>query len=370
MPKVAPTAVRIQNSTDIRFRNLHTNAESGYSVCDENGCAPYLRASKYPYENAITDVTRNVEYREREFAVLDIADRMPVATPPAPLPGASAVEKIADGFASISGAATAPDGSLYFVERRFQRIYRFTREKGLEIVRDLPLDPVNLAIDKSGNVMVLSPQGPDVTVYAFRPEDPIDKVTFIPPTPAKARDGLTVALPGNIWKNDAEFQDQLDHDTYRFPTLTEQFVKAMGTPKAREYVSPDGSLVLPAFRAFRQGDWRFSDTMDALGFVTAKQGERVFLTNASENRTYNGQIGPGGTVTDLRVFARRGGESVAVGPDGRVFVANGQVFVYGPDGSELTRIDVPERPIQLIFGGKDRRTLYILCHHALYAVVI
>jgi len=315
-------------------------------------------------------VTRNVQYREREFAVLDIIDKMPVAARPAPLPGASGVEKIADGFFSISGAATAPDGSLYFVERRFQRIYRFTREQGLEIVRDNPLDPVNLAIDKSGNVMVLSPQGPEVSVYAFKPGDPVDKVAFIQPTPAKSWDGVTVALPGNIWKNDAEFQDQLDHDTYRYPTLTEQFAKGMATPKAREYVSPDGSLVLPAFRAFRQGDWRFSDTMDALGFVTAKQGERVFLTNESEDRTYNGLVGPNGTVTDLKVFANRGGESVAVGPDGKVFVANGQVFVYAADGSELTRIDVPERPIQLIFGGKDKRTLYILCHHALYAVAV
>jgi len=370
MPKVAPTAVRIQNSSDIRFRNLHTNAESGYSICDENGCAPYLRASKYPYENAITDVTRHVQYREREFAVLDITDKMPVSAPPAPLPGVGAVEKIADGFASISGAATAPDGTLYFVERRTQRIYRFTPERGIEIVRDNPLDPVNLAIDKSGDIMVLSPQGPDVTVYSFKPDEPADKVTFIPPTPAKSQEGVTVALPGNVWKNDAEFQDQLDHDTYRFPTLAEQFAKGMATPKAREYVSPDGSLVLPAFRAFRQGDWRFSDTMDALGFVTAKQGERVFLTNESEDRTFNGLVGPGGTVTDLKVFATRGGESVAVGPDGKVFVANGQIFVYAPDGKELTRIDVPERPIQLVFGGKGKRTLYIFCQHALYSITV
>jgi hypothetical protein len=283
--KPAATAVRIQNSTDIRFRNLHTNAESGYSICDENGCSPYLRASKFPYEDAITDVTRKATVREREFAVLDITDKMPVATPPAPLPGAGAVEKIADGFYSISGAATAPDGALYFVEHRFQRIYRWTRDKGLEIVRDASLDPVNLAIDKSGNVMALSPQGPEVTVYTFKPDEPHGTFEIIPPTLAKPHDGVTVALPGNVWKNDAEFQDQLDHTTYRFPTLAEQFAKGMATPKTREYVSPDGSLVLPAFRAFRQGNWRFSDTLDALGFVTAKEGERVFLTNESEDRT-------------------------------------------------------------------------------------
>jgi sugar lactone lactonase YvrE len=57
-----------------------------------------------------------------------------------------------------------------------------------------------------------------------------------------------------------------------------------------------------------------------------------------------------------------------VGPDGRVYVANGQVFVYAPDGREVGRIDVPERPLQLIFGGSDKNTLFILAHHALFAV--
>jgi sugar lactone lactonase YvrE len=71
-------------------------------------------------------------------------------------------------------------------------------------------------------------------------------------------------------------------------------------------------------------------------------------------------------VTDLKPFANRGGESVAVDPEGRVYVANGQVFVYAPDGRELGRIDVPERPIGLAFGGPDRRTLYVLSPHSLF----
>jgi sugar lactone lactonase YvrE len=73
------------------------------------------------------------------------------------------------------------------------------------------------------------------------------------------------------------------------------------------------------------------------------------------------------TSSDLKPFAARGGESVAVGADGRVFVANGQVFVYAANGAEIGRIDVPARPLQLLFGGADGRTLFILTHHALYA---
>ena len=52
---------------------------------------------------------------------------------------------------------------------------------------------------------------------------------------------------------------------------------------------------------------------------------------------------------------------------GRVYVANGQVFVYAPDGKPIGRIDVPERPLQLLFGGPDGKTLFMLSHHGLYA---
>jgi hypothetical protein len=34
----------------------------------------------------------------------------------------------------------------------------------------------------------------------------------------------------------------------------------------------------------------------------------------------------------------------------------------------IGRIDVPQRPIGLVFGGPARRTLFILTHHTLYAL--
>ena len=58
---------------------------------------------------------------------------------------------------------------------------------------------------------------------------------------------------------------------------------------------------------------------------------------------------------------------LALGPDGKVYLANGQVLVYSADGKPAGRIDVPERPLQLLFGGADGHTLFILTHHALYA---
>nr|WP_295105900.1 glycosyl hydrolase family 28-related protein [uncultured Caulobacter sp.] len=363
----AEAAVKLFNSTDIRFRNVHINAESGIALCDKVGCGTYLRASKYPFENAIQDKTSKLEVREREFAVLDVKGDQP-----APAPADPRVKKLETGFWSISGATTGADGALYFVEKRFQRIYRWTAAKGLEIVRDASLDPTNLAMDASGKLLVVSSLGPQGAVYSIDPGGPHDAMTMIAPTAVTSRGKGKTLLPVNWWNN-GEFRDQYDPAKGEFTTLAQMFARDVGMPKAQEYVSPDGSVSLPAFRVWQQGPpdhvgWRWSDSLQANGLIGGAVGERLFFTNGSENKTYSGQVGPGGTLTDLKIFANRGGESVAVDGQGRVFVANGQIFQYAPDGSLTGRIDVPERPLQLIFGGEGGKTLFVLTHHSLYAV--
>lgn len=373
-----PTAVRIYNSSDIHFRNVHVNAESGYGICDNNGCGTFLRVSKFPYENAIEDVTHHLEVREREFAVLDVSGDPQQLAPPdasAVLAPGSAVKKLEDGFFSISGAAVDAAGKLYFVDHHSQRIYSWSKKEGLAIERDNPLDPVNLAFDKSGNLLVLSSAGPESTVYTFHPGSSAEELSVPTPQPAQPHEGASVILPVNWWNN-GEFKDQLNLDTMRFTTLAEMFAADATTPKARDYVSADGSVLLPAGRVFQQGPatnisgWRFSDNLDTYGFVVARPGQSVYVSSESEDVTYRATVNADGTLADLKPFAQRGGESVAVGSHGNVYVANGQVFVYSPGGRQIAQIDVPERPLQLIFGGADRKTLFILSHHALFAVAV
>ncbi len=369
--KAKPAAVTLYNSRNIRFRNVHVNAESGLGTCDENGCATYLRANKFPYENAIVDVPSGLQVREREFAMLDVGSKLPAVPPPTRI-GESVVEKLAGGFDALGGAVTTPDGTLYFVDRTQQRIFRWDEARGLGIERDNTLDAINLAADQSGNLLVLSALGRNGTVYSFRPGSPETELTVLPATPARPLGEARIALPGNWWNN-GEFKDQLDTKTLQFPTLAEMFARDVAVPAAQQYVSTDGSIVLPAYRVFQQGpaDFRarrFSPMLDTYGFVAGQPGGRVHVSNASEARTYSALVTPTGALTDLKVFADRGGESVATHPDGRVFIANGQIFVHDKDGREIGRIDMPERPIQLVFGGADGRTLFMLAHGGLYRV--
>jgi hypothetical protein len=370
-----PYAVRVYDSSNIRFRNIHVDNNSAASQCDQSGCRQYTRSSKVPFETCIFDATLHAEVRDSEFAWLDISGKPVPSTPrrPSPVlePGAT-VEKLLSGFYNISGAAVDPSGQLYFVDAHQQRIYRWSPEtKDLRIVRDNPLEPVNLAFDKAGNLIVVSSGGKGMTVYSFRPDGPEDQIAVLEPEPSADRPGMTAILPVNYFVN-GDFTNTLSTATYEYVSLEQMFTKVVSTRKPYQYISPDRSLFIPAEDAFVQGQpyfgYKFAYILQAFGLVKAVPGKPFYVTNESEQRTYTGSVNTDGTLSGLRVFAEQGGENLTQDSQGNVYLAAGQVFVYSPAGKLIDTIPVPERPLDLVFGGKDRRTLFILTQSSLYAV--
>ena len=90
-----PWAVKVSNSKNIRFRNVH---------CYSN--------SKVSFDAAIFDQTHNLEIRQREFAWLTLSGNAPVSRPAS----TAKVEKLAGGFYNISGGAVAPNGDFYIAD--------------------------------------------------------------------------------------------------------------------------------------------------------------------------------------------------------------------------------------------------------------
>jgi sugar lactone lactonase YvrE len=91
------------------------------------------------------------------------------------------------------------------------------------------------------------------------------------------------------------------------------------------------------------------------------------MSDEGQKETYAATVNPDGSLAQVRRFANRGGESIAVSPDGKIYIAAGRIYVYRPDSTPAGEIDVPERPTSIVFGGKDSRTLFILARTSLYA---
>jgi hypothetical protein len=337
-----PYAVRVTHSQDVRFRNLHVYSDS-----------------KASFDNSVFDQSHHAEIRFREVGSLTLSGRDPAPQEPQTstivAPGAK-VEKLTDGFFNISGATVDSAGQLYFVDAHWQRIYRWSPEThDLDIVRDNPLDPVNLAFDKAGDLMVVSYSG-DGTVYTFKPDSPSDQVTLLKAQPAASRPGMTAVIPVDHWRSENDF------------------IQGVPVRKAYQYISPDGTTFIPAGEDFTTGalyyGTKMSDVLRGFGLGKAVFGHPFYVTDESEQKTYSANVSDDGTLTDVKLFAQQGGESVATDAAGNVYIAAGQIFVYKPNGDLIDTINVPKRPIDIMFGGKDGRTLFILARTALYSVQI
>ena len=325
-----PYAVRVAHSHDVTFRNLHIDSDS-----------------KVSFNDAVFDQDMDTATRFRELGSLSI--------PPAAAAHVSVgkLESLATGFYNISGATSDAAGNLYFIDPSKQKIYRYSEASGVEILRDAPLDAANLAIDTSGNLMVISYAGKG-TVYSFKPSDPLAELIVLKPQPTTALSGKTPYLPNDNW---ALRRSVLNPELFKRPF---------------QYISPDGSTFIPAGTDFVEGQLyygtKMSDVLRSFSLAKATPGKPFYLTDEEEHKTYSVTVAADGTMSDPKLFAERGGESVVSGPDGNVYIAAGEVFVYSPAGKLLRTIQTPERPIDLIFGGKAHRALYVLARTSLYEV--
>ena len=372
-----PYAIRISHSRNIRFRNLHVDNNSAIGSCDDHGehCRQLVRAGKVGFANSIVDQTTHAEVRDREFAYLDISGNpapAETAKPSSVLASGAIVRKVSSGFFNLCGGTSDADGNLYFADPYMQRIYKWApRTNDLTLVRDDPLDPVNLTFDKSADLIVVSSGGMTETVYSFRPGTPEDQITVLERRPAQARPGLTAALPVDYWVN-GDFRNTLSTETYEYITLDEMFRSKMSTAKPYQYISLDGSVYIPANEVFVQGEpyfgYKWADILMATGLVKAVPGQTFYVTNEADEKTYSAQMNEDGSLSKVKVFAYQGGESLAQDKTGHVYMAAGQIYVYDSAGKMIDVIKVPERPTDLVFGGPDRRTLFILSHHSIYSV--
>lgn len=323
-----PNAITVSESSDIRIRNLHVNSNA-----------------KVSFDNSVLDATHHEEVRAREFANLDLGgvpSSAPVLTPAMIAPHAE-VEKLAIGFFSAGGGAVDGNGRLYFVDTHWQRIYRWDdSSREAVLVSADSLEPENLAFDRAGNLLVVSRNGAG-KVYTFRPDAPPDAVSLLAP-----EKGNGEYLPSAVFA-----------------------MRGFATERPLHYGSADAGGGISAGEDFVNGhmEWgtKMADLLRTFGLQKAVPGKPFYVTSESEQRTFKGTVSPTGSLSDLKLFTEAGGESVTQDVHGNVYIAAGQILIYSPEGKLQGKIDVPERPINLVFGGADRKTLFILTHHSLYA---
>lgn len=369
--------VRIEHSNHISFANLYLyrtiRLESPFSfgVLTNNvqdiefyGIHVYS-PTKFSYNNTIYDQPLHAEVREREIARLTISGNHPTKNSRDLQEKNLQVEKVAGGFEFIDGATVDNDGNVFFVDSRWHHIYRWSPEKQqLDLLRDTPISPVALAFDLSGNLLVTTKSG---AMVSFHPDNRNEDLQVLQLVPANAHHGKIAILPGHLWRDEHDFLNITTYSEENPPMTYSSFTryqsyrslsKVEADPLRYHFISPDGTTFIP----------QHQDLVRAFSLRKAVPGQSFYMADEFGQKTYKFIVNPNGSLSNPELFTEQGELDVAVDADGNVYIPAGQIYVYNQSGQQIGIIYVPERPTNVVFGGKSRDMLFIASRSSLFKI--
>jgi len=260
-------------------------------------------------------------------------------------PGAEVVQ-LATGFKFTEGPAVDAEGNIFFTDQPNNRIHKWSIDGQISLFHESPqranglyfasdgkllacadLHSRLIAIDKSGTIEVL------VDHYQ-----------------QKRLNG-----PNDLWpdpKGGIYFTDPYYQRNYWERTTSEQDGEHV------YYLTPDRQQLL------RVAD----DLVQPNGIIGTPDGTKLYVADIRAGKTYAFQIHQDGTLRNKQLFAPEGSDGMTIDKNGNVYLTNKAVSVFDSRGNKIGEIQVPERPSNVCFGGKNRTTLFITARTSLYAI--
>lgn len=350
-----PYSVRTWNCRDIEFLNVHNFAQV-----------------KFTTDLPFYDINNDLEVRPWEFTRLYITGQEARKTPLTNEKGK--VERLATGFEFAEGITRDSKGNIYFCEQHKRRIYKWSVETNkVSMVADFPWEPLSLGCDTKDHLLVVfkynpqpgykingiqetAPALPDAAgtsfsrwgnsgfatlVYSIQANNPEETIQLLPRVPMGSVKNVVKALyPSNRWR-----------DYHDFNTVS------VRTPE-NCFVAPDGVTIIPECYDLA----RSSSVLEAL------PGKPFYTADEYDRRMVKMEVSVDGQLSNLKYFVEQAEFGSAVDSHGNVYVADGQISIFDKNGNKTGKIEVPERPSSIQFGGKDGNTLFITARSSLYSI--
>lgn len=124
------------------------------------------------------------------------------------------------------------------------------------------------------------------------------------------------------------------------------------------YITPSGEKVIRVI----------DDMVRPNGLIGTPDGKTLYVTDHGGGKTFQYSINEDGTLSEKTLFVERGSDGMAIDEKGNIYLTTDAVEVYSPEGKLVEKIEIPERPANVTFGGKDNKMLFVTARTSLYAI--
>jgi gluconolactonase len=266
-------------------------------------------------------------------------------------PGAK-IEKLWSEGEFTEGGALAGDGAILFSDIG-DRIMRFDPETGRTTIFREPSGRANgLIFDSVGRLVVAE----GANTGGGRRVSITDKEGHVR-TLADSYQGKRFNSPNDVAVDD---QDRVYVSDPRYVGSEPRELDFEGVFR----IDPDGTVTRLETTAGKPN-----------GLVVSPDSKTLYVADNGRRRALLAlDLDPDGGVSHPRVLIDRCGvDGMTVTTDGRIVAAasvgrKSGVYVFSSDGKILATIPTPESSTNVEFGGKDRKTLYVMAGKSLYRV--
>jgi gluconolactonase len=290
-----------------------------------------------------------------EFALL-VSDAQAAALTTTAIAGVvkagTPIEIIGESFAGTEGPVALPDGSLLFTEGRATRVTRIAVDGSVGEFLTNPAGPNALALNAQGSVVATLTAQPGVAVIypSERAAILVDKVDG---KPLNRPNDLVIDRRGGVY-----------------------FTDPGGVRK------PGQAAVTAVYYLSPRNELRLVDSSVALpnGIQLSPNEKILYVADTAGEYVLAYDVAADGIVGARRNFARlarrtdsssagAGADGLAVDVDGRLYVATSLgVQVFTAAGAALGTIELPKRPQNLAFAGKNKHDLFVVGQGGVYRI--
>jgi gluconolactonase len=256
------------------------------------------------------------------------------------------VTKAGGAYSFTEGPSVAHDGKIYFTDQPNNKIEVWSEDGTISNFTSSAERANGTYFNKQGELVVCGDLHNRLVVFDAKKQSRTLAENF-EEKHLNGPNDLWIAPGGGIYFS----------DPYYFRDYWEAGHQELQKVRGVYYRDPSGKITR-VIDDFKQPN----------GLIGTPDGKTLYVSDINDRKIWKYTILTDGTLAGKTLFAPEGSDGMTIDQQGNVYLTNKSVSIYNPRGENIGRIEIPEQPSNLCFGGKKRNILFVTARTSVYTI--